>query len=340
MDSTVSKKPLHIFYSHSWITQIVIELIIIEKKINPDDVVILSGRNFKHAIDPSLKSKFIPCKKILLETWKQILYAPYQIYRFKKWFASIVKSRNFQLYVPHLVPTGLKLICSNKKCAALNYIEEGTLSYLKYQEIIDHLNSVNFHGRTKLTFVEILYNRLLGVNNFPSTYTSIYKLGHEAFPFEPKAEKLDIHKIIKNTPGPNGISHILVLAPFVDVYPYKMDITVYVEKMKLVLNRIKEMGVTKLHFKFHPSDSKQVRIETKKLLSLYEPVMSFIEVGEEDPLELIFLKYRPTVYSFNSSTAIYANQFGLPLFILTKLIDPNCCILEIASLNFKPYYLV
>lgn len=339
MNSIKSKKPLHIFYSHSWITQLVIELIIKEKEINTDDVVILFGRNFKHSLDPLLKSKFTPCKKILLETWKQILYSPFQIYRFKKWFSAIVKERDFQLYVPHLVPTGLKVICSDRRCVALNYIEEGTLSYLKYQEIIDHLNSVSFHGRTKLSFVEIHFNRLLGVNNFPSWYTSIYKLGAEAFPFEPNAHKLDISKVIRNTPKSNNICHILVLAPFVDVYPYKMEINVYVEKMKLVLSRIKEMGVTKLHFKFHPSDSKEVRIETKKLLSLYEPGMGFIEVAEEDPLELIFLKYRPTVYSFNSSTAIYAYQFGLRLFILTKLIDPNCSIMKVASLDFKPYYL-
>lgn len=340
MNSIENRTPLHVFYSHSWITQLVIELIIKEKKINPDDIVILFGRNFNHSIDPLLKSKFVPCKKILLESWKQILFGPYQIYRFKKWFASIVGNRKFQFYAPHLVPTGLKLVYSNKQCIALNYIEEGTLSYLKYEEIINHLNSVSFHGRTKLSFVEILYTKLLGVNNFPTTYTSIYKLGAEAFPFEPNAEKLDISKAIKITSEPNDLKHILVLAPFVDVYPYKMDVDVYVEKMKLVLSRIKEMGVNKLHFKFHPSDNKQVRSEIKKLFSSYAPAMDFVEVREDQSLELIFLKHRPTVYAFNSSTAIYAYQFGMRLFILTKLIDPNCRILKIASVDFKPYYLV
>lgn len=340
MNSKEKKEQLHIFYSHSWLTQLVIELIIKEKKMNLDNVVVLYGRNFNHCIDPLLKSKFIPCKKVLLETWKQILFAPYQIYRFKKWFGSIVKNRNFQFYAPHLVPVGLKLIRANKQCIALNYIEEGTLSYRKYEEVISDLWAINFHDRKRLSFVEKIYNKLLGVNNFPTTYTSIYKLGAEAFPFEPNAEKLDVSNLIQVTSEPTDLTHILVLHPFVDVYPYKMDVNVYIEKMKLVLNRIEEMGVRKLHFKFHPSDSKLVRSETKKLFSLYALTMDFIEVNDDQSLEIMFLKHRPTVFAFNSSTAIYAHQFGLRLFILTRLIDPNCRILRMSSVDLKPYYLV
>jgi hypothetical protein len=326
----------YIFYSQSWINQIIIESIIKDEDLAIDDIIILTNRNFKYAINNDFESKMMVAKKIYTSKFRHLAISHFQLKKIEKWIEAITNGEKFKCYFPHCHPLLLKFFTKHPNCYSLNFIEEGLISYHR-------INQANYILETKESPIWLKYfNRnffkLLSIPAFPKDYTNVYKIGDFAFPDYRNHFQFDFNIVNNLNIRIDEVEHLLVMAAFVDG-SYKLPLDVYLKKFDNVINYLITKGVKKIHYKFHPSDSNIVRIGTREQLKTRLNQIEFIEISDNQPLELIIIKKKPTVYMFNCSLALYCFQLKTEFEILTKLIDPTCEVLGFEGLNLSKYYI-
>ncbi|MGJ3236246.1 hypothetical protein [Marivirga sp.] len=326
----------YIFYSQSWINQIIVESIIRDENIAIDDIIILTNRNFKYAINKEYEGKMIVAKKIYNSKLKHLAISHFQIKKIENWIEEITNGEKFNCYFPHCHPLLLKLFTKHPNNYSLNFIEEGLISYYGRNQANNILKT-----RKSLIWLKYFNNKflkLLSVPAFPKDYTNVYKIGDFAFPEYRHHVQYDFSIVNNLNIKVDEVENLLVLAAFVDG-SYKLPLDIYLKKLDNVINYLISIGLKKIHYKFHPSDTNIVRVSTRVKLETIKNQIEFTEISDDQPLELIIIKRKPTVYMFNCSLALYCFQLKTEFKILTKLIDPNCEILNFEELNLSNYYI-
>lgn len=330
----------YIFYSHSWLTQLIIEAYISKREIEEEDIVILSNRQFYLHINPLLKTKFVNARKLLFPNIFHILLAGNKFQRYLKWIDRISEGKTYSLYLPHLHPIGLKVLAKNKKCKKLFFIEEGEFSYLRSNKInsIHNYNAFkkqyfNFFWQQKLrdtlAVPAVDFNRIEGTlqlfeGTFPESNNKIILMN-------------EVRKIIDEFSWEidNNYHNVIVLTPYVDVL--QTDLEFYLQKLEIALSYILRQSNEVLYYKFHPSDSKTVRERTTELMLRLSDRFRSIDDGIS--LEAILFKSKPKVFSFLSGLSLYAILLKCDLEILSDFIFPvQDNFQELNGASLEPYY--
>jgi hypothetical protein len=330
----------HIFYSHSWLTQLIIEAYINSRKIEIGDVVILSNRQFDLHVNPLLKTKFINARKILFPNVLHALMAGNKLNRYLQWIERISEGKTYSLYLPHFHPIGIKVLAKHKNCRKLYLIEEGELSYFNASKI----NSRHNYRKLKKRYLNFFWQR--GVKNALALQTVDFNLVEgtlqlfkEAFP-ESKNKMIlrdEVRNVIDQLDwGIDSYNNVLVLTPYVDVLD--MNLELYMERLEAALSYILGQTFEVLHYKFHPSDSEIVRARTTELMMKLSD--RFKPIEDRISLEAILFKKKPKVYSFLSSVSLYAYLLKCDLVILSDFIIPvESNFQEVNGTSLEPYYI-
>lgn len=334
------KNVKHIFYSHSWITQIVIEAFIEYKDISISDVIILSNRNFKECINPELKNKFINNRKLLIPNLLHRVFSGNKVERYLKWFNNLTQNNNFILYIPHLYPIELKLMLHHQNCKGCYFIEEGELSY-QSSEHINNLHNYESIKNSNFDFFmpQVLSEALLTKTIDEPKINGTIQLFDEAFLYSKNKIilKEEIQKLFKMRDWKLiDYNNILILSPYIDVLNMKTDI--YFEGLVKSLNYINDSNDEVIYYKFHPSDRKEVRERTKEILDNYENKFKIIDDGIS--LEAILFSQKPKIYSFVSSISLYAFLLNCELEIISEFITPGKSKYQkVNDISLEPYYI-
>jgi len=334
------KNVKHIFYSHSWITQIVIEAFIEYQKISNSDIIILSNRNFKECINPELKNKFINNRKLLIPNLLHRVFSGNKIERYLTWFNNLAQNNNFILYIPHLYPIELKLMLHHHNCMGCYFIEEGELSY-QSSEYINNLHNYDSIKNSSFNFFlpQVLSEALLTKTIDEPKINGTIQLFEEAFPYSTNKIilKEEIRRLFK-TQNWNftEYNNILVFSPYVDVLNMKIDI--YFEGLIKSLNYINDSNDEVIYYKFHPSDRKEVREKTKEILNSFGDKFKIID--DSICLEAILFTIKPKIYSYVSSISLYAFLLNCELEIISEFITPGKSnYQEVNNISLEPYYI-
>lgn len=327
----------HIFYSHSWITQIVIEAYVEFKKISYSDIIILSNRNFRECINPELKNKFINNRKLLIPNLLHRVFSGNKTERYFAWFNNLTQNNNFILYIPHLYPIELKLMLNHHNCKGCYFIEEGELSY-QPSAYVNNLH--NYKSlRSNVFFPQVLRKALLTNTIDEAKINGTIQLFGEAFPYSTNKIILkdEVQKLIKVRNWDLGnYNNILIFSPYVDVLNMQVDI--YFEKLIKSLNYINDSNDDIIYYKFHPSDRKAIREKTIEILNDFGDKFKIID--DSISLEAILFTMKPKIYSFVSSISLYAFLLNCKLEILSEFITPGkSSYQEINKISLERYYI-
>jgi len=335
----MSKEIKHLFYSHSWITQLVIEAYIDKNKLSHRNITILSNRNFYECIDPRLKNRFVNIRKLRFPSWLHVVMSADKLRRFSKWFKNLTGDNEFVLYVPHFYPIEVKMMVQNKNCIAVYLIEEGELSY-RPKDYINTLKNHNYDGLKK-KYLNFFWSKKLSSAFKLQTIDSEVIIGtvqmfNEAFPYS--RNKIVLQKEIENLVSnnihfKNEVESILVLTPYVDTL--KVDNDKYFESLKKIMTYISIQSEGKVHYKFHPNDSANVRNQTNKLAESFNN--KFLLLPDDVSLEALLINSKPEIYSFFSSISLYAFLFQCKLNIMSEFISeirPNT---NVNGIDLNPY---
>jgi len=107
-----------------------------------------------------------------------------------------------------------------------------------------------------------------------------------------------------------SIDHILVLEPFVECN--EIDLKEYLQLVENFIDYFEINNLREIHYKYHPSQSKEVINEIEKLFSKSE--LTMIKIEQSESLERLFIGTKPNVYHCASSVGIYAVRLGCKVF--------------------------
>lgn len=338
------KAKKHIFFTHSWITQLVIEAYIRKEKVPVEDVLILFAQNFDFYINPDLNDKFIKVKNFGFSTTLSIkalvscIKAKEKVVKYHKWIDFITEGNKYNLYVPHLHPLKWKVMAAYKNCDNVFLIEEGTVSYIFPEE----LNIKHNHNRLKRRRLNFFWQKdLRKALNISMIDTKILsgtlQFFQEAFPCS--QNKIILRNEIESLVQENIIDYkkygnVLVLTPYIDVL--KMNFEDYFTGLRNALDFIVKETSEDIHYKFHPVDSNIVRDETKRIMK--EISNRFKLLDDSISLELLCIKSRPKVFTFLSSVSLYALLLKCELRILGEFIAPvDNKFIKINGIDLEPF---
>ena len=329
----------HIFYTHSWVTQVVIESIIEKNSIPSERVILLYDRNFQFHLNPALKGRFKSPKNFRLINIRDMILANYRLAKFQQWFYNLTSHHPYHLYVPHLLKPSLKILSTLPECRSTSIIEEGILSYRTREYINDR-----FPGNVNETLRRLTMNRLLmralAKKTIDESIDHAYAFNPEAFTYFKSRTVLkeQFQKLVQGYAAEEPVTNLFVLLAFV-TGQHKINIDRYFERFEKVIQYIisKAHGQT-VHYKYHPSDSAEVRERTEKLLAHYKDIR-FRLLGDDVCLEFLLAKCKPKTFVFNCSLALYAKELGCDLEILNKFIVDNSEVLNLAGVDFSRFYI-
>jgi len=335
----MSNEIKHLFYSHSWITQLVIEAYIDKKQLAHQNITIFSNRSFYECVNPHLKDRFVNIRKLKFPNWLHVVMFADKLRRFSQWFKNITEDDKFVLYVPHFYPIEIKMMVRNENCLAVYLIEEGAISYRSSQ----YINSLKNHNYQEFTekYLNFFWSRKLSsVFSLQTIDNEIIdgtiQMFNEAFPYS--KNKIVLQNEIGNIVRRNfyfnfEIKCILVLTPYVDVL--KLTPEIYFKDLERVMYYIIENTEDIIHYKFHPSDSEFVKQRTNQLAEKFGD--RFVQISDSISLEAILLKSKPTVYTCLSSISIYAFLLDCKLNIMIDFIQFTHPDLNINDINLSSY---
>lgn len=335
----MSKEIKHLFYSHSWITQLVIEAYINKNRLSHQNISILSNRNFYECINPNLKSRFVNIRKLRFPNWLHVVISKDKIKRFSIWLKNLTGDNEFILYVPHFYPIEVKMMVQNKNCIAVYLIEEGELSYRSK----DYINTLKNHNYDELKkkYLNFFWSKKLSSAFKLQTIDSEVIIGtvqmfKEAFPYS--RNKIVLIKeienlIVNNKHFKNEVKSVLVLTPYVDTL--KVDNDIYFESLKNVMTYISNKSEGKVHYKFHPNDSANVRNQTNKLAESFNN--KFFLLSDDVSLEALLINSKPEIYSFFSSISLYAFLFQCKLNIMSEFVSEILPNTNVNGIDLNPY---
>lgn len=296
----------YIFYSHSPITQIVIDAIINEKNILTDDIVIVYNRVAVPSLNGISTQRYIQSKKIYIHKLRHKLILDYQISRFYKWLDKITCSDTYELFIPHTRDLHLKALTLHEKCISVNLIEEGSLSYCTKQ-IFDSINNEVLFPVEFSIFYRNTLKKDIQINNCYILHEKAFGFYHKKINVLNRAKKLARKDHME-------VHHIMVMTPYVSILGVPLES--FINKFKVVITELcKARSGVKIHYKFHPSDSETVKDQVRIVFKQQKNVQ-FIELSREFNIEKVLLSRKVNLLAFRSVVCFYAKITGSPVYIL------------------------
>lgn len=315
------KNILQIFIVHNFITYITTRSIIEFYNFSKEDYLILTFRNF-NAVDKNLNNISYPFSDYNsneLFPSKNFIKGWTQLFKFDKKVKKITTNRKFKLYLLGFANIrSFYAFKSHPKCIGYSYIEEGAVSfnkfdYFKYNYVIKYslkyklLNYLNFFGRINGN----------SFNFFYEDYLEAFCISSDAFTSWERKIVLPISNKFVSTKFETKINHIFVLEGLVKAgYGLKND---YFNFIDTFISYCTKNNINTVLYKHHPS------IDFKDEIDNYlknSQNVRFIKLSDKVSLEALALANKSLIfYGTISSILIYATVFGAKAISLAPVYE-------------------
>ncbi|WP_158975122.1 polysialyltransferase family glycosyltransferase [Cellulophaga sp. L1A9] len=303
----------HIFFLHSHITYFVSIAVINYKKINKQDILFVTARNYTNNTLKNLKT--IDLSKEYDELNRIYINKFYSIYpyikKFDKKLKFELKQESFTAYLPHVENKLMQLFATHKNCKAFNIIEEGGTSYaphfmtFQFNNIWESVIKKTFNSILSVFNNRFYYVKVYDIRTFkksePTIFYSIDDRAFQGLPYTikliPSIEDISISYKIDN-------SYALVLEGAVEQGNLNFNTL-----LKGIIEIISKEKFEKIYIKYHPVQSTDNR---KKIESTFKDHnIQFFIIPDEIPFEQIAISSKNLhVLGFSSSLLFYSKAFG------------------------------
>ncbi len=335
----------HVFCVHSNITYLSSIGIIDFLKLNEDDVLIIAvnfsspGKIIVHNVNPYTENIF---QRII----KRIKHFNYAIY-IDNFIINKIGSENYFVYLPDMHLLG-KLLVSNPKCVGFNFFEEGTASYVKY----DNLYTLSYFfsqwpWRTQFfkinnlpfIFMNIIYIlkgynlKILSLPRPANCYISFknvkfYGFSEDVFPNSNESNKIilsfkNIKKYFSTSTNINSLNDAYIWLGE-DIVTEKMcSLEQYLNAINdSIIKDAKKNNISTIHIKFHHFENLKCKKATLELFR--NSGFNVIIVPEAVCLEIEFLDLENVkVYGIASSLLFYASLIGHQSYAAYNLLNSS-----------------
>lgn len=321
----------HVFVVHSHITWLVTQLVILNKKLSRDEIVIVTGRNYKIDKLGYIQIKYPSFNNI--SPYKYIglnLNNKDHILEVKRWNNKIAKliKGDFLAYVPHLWHVTAKLLVSHKNCIGYFYIEEGMASYDDRLAKIKKINTKEFLS-SWFKFRNKNFTTLFLTTNFFNFHHGKYKgafcFSDDCFKNSKSKTIFDIASLasIYTPPKPLNCDCIVVF----DTISISKFITTE-ESLSIVENVIfpslKQKRFNTVAIKLHPDHYTARGLnEADAILKLFvsNNDITTVVLPETFILETYLIHYKIPIYCYVSSLSIYSSLLNGKVFTLINRLN-------------------
>lgn len=336
----------HIFYVQSGIAYALTLAIIEENAIPSNQVIFLTGRNFRVSSDfqqydmVSWETKKFPLN--FLKGWRHI----YEVYSYCNQLLDKSNVNQFKFYTASNTKTFLLPFFNHKKRIATYFLEEGYTAYFTKEEYTNYITS-NFQSSNDQIFrIKVAVNTLFLLNMNPlqkikelEKYDAIYTCSPESFKWLSTPKKL-LTNPFKST-YTSQLEEVNFLMAF--SYPVEkgfIDLDNYLEALKEVFTSISQAGNRKIDFKFHPQQTMNAKnlAAYRSLFESFQPQLEFIELPNDTTLEFLFSNKNLVLLTDYSSIILYSEAMKITSISICNILSShsdkfhNCY-------NTLPFYL-
>ncbi len=311
------KEPvLNIFFVISNITQLVCETFLVENG-NESNALVLYTKRFKPDMQ-GVAMHYYPYFDDRSEfelAGNNFIKKKAQRQELFNYMSDICKGHSFVLYAPHFYINTLRMLIEHPACIDYAYIEEGTLSYMNYRDILTGMPERNYN---------FLQSRGLGFKT-RKAYPDLSKKGiclrNNCFPFlknKLTLSEASLHGVMKAKQSRRNYEYsdqaILVFDSCVE---NKMaafeDYLICIIKS---IGFIKSRGKTRIYYKFHPDQHLYALSDYyRAYLDANAFGIEFEELPRDLSLELVFISSRNLLVLHTiSSLGYYAFMQGHSVF--------------------------
>lgn len=312
----MDKPVVNIFFVISNITQLVTETYLAQNG-NSSETIVLHTKRFKPDMqginlhyypyfDDRTEFEIAGNNFIKKKAHKKELFS---------FISTLCKGKNFMLFAPHFYINTLRMIIAHPDCKDYAYIEEGTLSYMGYKDIITGMPERNFN---------LLQSKGMGFKTRKS-YPDLNKTGvclrENCFPFLKNKLVLEnkaLESVLKSKESNRNYAYseqaILVFDSCVEnkMASFEDYLLCIIKSIAF----IKSQGKKKIFYKFHPDQ------HLYKLITYYRAYLNtaafeleFEELPNDLSLELVFLRSKNLLVIHTiSSLGYYASMQGHSVF--------------------------
>lgn len=267
-----------------------LNIIIFYARLREKDVIALPGKKVDFL--NIFYFEFVNKGRNLFEVFYRVCLSVYRVNRF---LSAEVKS-DYNLFVPHLFWDVLQLLATNSKCKKITFMEEGDMTYVTENELLDRaIKEKELNIRTNDDFKRrvLSLNQLLNFHPFPKVAKKqeAICLHPEAFPFPYIDKKVyNFKKVFCDKTfqfSTNYHNSVIFVLENISALPEGSNL--YLKKFQETLSYIKKMYGNKVFLKPHPAQLKN----SDKLARLLEIVkQANVEYDIiNDPIELVLVNY-------------------------------------------------
>jgi hypothetical protein len=313
----------HLFFIHSGITLEISNQVIKEEKLLPSNCIFFINRINPKSIQPGVTSILI---NEHFDTYKDFNVSLFFIkplintIRFTSLIDHYVKGSSFKAYLPQHSLNVLHIITNHKKCKSFSYIEEGFSSYIpiKQHYISNKLvkkPSILTSFLFRLCFLDKVPREKKFFELASPNLDFLFSLSPYCFPDSQDKRKV-LSVPFKKLTTNNKVTHLLIIEAFVEVRI--MTISEYRVCLQNILLYLKKKNINNIHYKFHPSQSIEVKTLLEVLLHSHDKVNA-TEINENVITENLLFTFLPNIYHINSAVGIYASILGCNVSNFSKV---------------------
>jgi hypothetical protein len=264
-------------------------------------------RRFQPASDDAVSDRLIletditvPLTWRVSQVWQQIAALDHQV-------AVLTADADYALYVPHLDHPTARLLYTNHRCKTVNYLEEGTISYIPAARV-DH--KYGFRDRV----VRYLFSRRRypALGQFGAPHAAAYCINDACFPDLARKIILPIpfQKVVIQ-PDPSGqvvlVLDALIEFDLVDAAPFR-------QALHELFAWLLAQGRHRVLYKYHPVQAQYPERRIYYETEVFEPWrdrITFTELVANVSLEDVAFSYSTVEFAIvGSSVGLYARFCG------------------------------
>jgi hypothetical protein len=313
--SSVLNPVRHVFLIHSSITYLVARQVIRYLRLTPDVCAYVLLRRIQPDDDDPVSAQLhlydnitVPLTWRIGQVWGRIATLDRQV-------ADLTSRADYALYVPHLDHPMARLLYTNRQCKAINYLEEGTESYIPAERL---RHTYGFRDRV----VRYLFSlgRYPALDHFSGTHGAAYCINDACFPSLARKVILPIpFRSITVNPDPSN-QIILVFDAFIEFNLVGAD------AFRQALHELFAWLITqnrhRILYKYHPIQIQQPERRAyyeREVFGPWKDRLTFTEITANVSLENIAFSYPSVEYAIiGSSVGLYARFCGRKVISVAK----------------------
>ncbi|NEN98388.1 MAG: hypothetical protein F6K50_23590 [Moorea sp. SIO3I7] len=316
---------LHVFCIHSTITAGMARAIIAYEHLQPENVIILSGRG--QLFESHLASQIIDLdnhyiNQIRITPGRRFWRSRLNIKLFDQQLRQILQEQYFHVYIPHVYSQALQLLITHPDCTGFSYIEEGLASYRTPEDLDKHPQKWAVYSPSQSRIIDRLntLDRLANGSFYREGCISAYGLNKATFknfnmptvvvPFPWTVNAQLKHKYDN--------SSILVLDCIsADFVVSKEE---YWTALLYVLQILYHSNFERIFVRFNPMQSSdEQQFLSELMLQNLGDRLQFCDRNEE--LEAICASAQVSIITLNSSIGIYAYIMQRPVYTFASILS-------------------